>query len=57
MSNDKTRENNPYYSWIEYVNINRDIFFMTMRNMQLLWDEFWKIWTDVYNKKTNTKEP
>jgi hypothetical protein len=57
MSNDKTRENNPYYSWIEYVNINRDIFFMTMRNMQLLWDEFWKIWTDTYNKKTNTKEP
>jgi hypothetical protein len=57
MSKDKTGENNPYYSWIEYLNINREIFFMTIRNMQLLWDEFWKAWTDQSNKNPNTKEP
>jgi hypothetical protein len=56
MNNDKTHENNPYYSWIEYLNINSEIFFMTIRNMQLLWDEFWKVWTGESNRTPN-KEP
>jgi hypothetical protein len=55
MTNYNTRENNPYYSGIEYLNTNREIFFSTIRNMQLLWEEYWKIWTGEYIKKPNTK--
>jgi hypothetical protein len=34
MTNYNTHENNPYYSGIEYLNTNREIFFSTIRNMQ-----------------------
>ena len=57
MTNYNTRENNPYYSWIEYLNTNREIFFSNIRNMQGLWDEYWKLWTGESNKNPNTKEP
>jgi hypothetical protein len=57
MSNDKTRESDPYYLWIEYLNTNREIFFSSIRNMQLLWDEYWKVWTGEVIKIPNTKVP
>lgn len=54
---DNTRKNNPYYSWIEYLNTNRELFFSTIRNMQALWDKYWNLWIGIYNKNQNTKEP
>jgi hypothetical protein len=57
MNKDDAGKNNPYYSWIEYLNTSREIFFSSIRNMQALWAEYWKIWTGEFNKKPNSKEP
>jgi hypothetical protein len=48
MSIDKITEkessNNTFNLYLQYLNINRDMFLSNMNNMKLMWDEFWRIW-------------
>jgi hypothetical protein len=55
MSIDKITEkesNNTFNPYLQYLNINRDMINSTMNTMQLLWNEFWRIW-----KEDQTKNP
>lgn len=56
MSIDKIPEkninNNSKDPWAEFVNNNQDIILLTIKNLQFLWVEFWKVWDDQYKRNT-----
>jgi hypothetical protein len=60
MSIDKIPEkdiNNSFNLYMQYLNINRDMFLSTMNNMKLMWDGFWKIWGEEQNKNLFYSNP
>lgn len=36
--------NNPYYPWLEFFIRYRELIVITINNLKLLWEEFWKVW-------------
>ncbi len=60
MSIDKIPEkdiNNSYNLYLQILTINRDMFISNMNNMKLMWDEFWRIWSEEQKKNPFYNNP
>jgi hypothetical protein len=49
--------NNSFNLYLQYLNINRDMFLSNMNNMKLMWDEFWRIWNEDQKKNPFFNNP
>jgi hypothetical protein len=49
--------NNSFNLYLQYLNINRDMFLSNMNNMKLMWDEFWRIWNEDQKKNPYYNNP
>jgi hypothetical protein len=49
--------NNSFNLYLQYLNINRDMFLSNMNNMKLMWDEFWRIWNEDQKKNPFYNNP
>jgi hypothetical protein len=49
--------NNSFNLYLQYLNINRDMFLSNMNKMKLMWDEFWRIWNEDQKKNPFYNNP